>query len=57
MPPATFLDRLPQAKGRVIITASDANEVSIEKHELRHGVFTYFFWKPFEAQGMWIMMG
>ncbi|MGZ3569085.1 MAG: caspase family protein, partial [Thermodesulfobacteriota bacterium] len=31
-----------QGKGRVIITASDANEVSAEKDELKHGVFTYY---------------
>jgi hypothetical protein len=37
-----FLERLSQGKGRVIITASDANEVSTEKDELKHGVFTYY---------------
>jgi len=37
-----FLERLSQGKGRVIITASDANEVSVEKDELKHGVFTYY---------------
>lgn len=37
-----FLERLLQGKGRVIITASDANEVSIEKDELKHGVFSYY---------------
>lgn len=39
---ATHLDRLSQGKGRVILTASDANEVSVEKDELKHGVFTYY---------------
>jgi Caspase domain len=38
----TFLERLSQGKGRVILTASDANEVSVEKDELNHGVFTYY---------------
>ena len=38
----TFLERLSQGKGRVILTASDANEVSVEKDELGHGVFTYY---------------
>lgn len=38
----TFLERLASGRGKVIITASAANEVSIEKDELRHGVFTYF---------------
>jgi hypothetical protein len=37
-----FLERLSQGKGRVILTASDANEVSVEKDELNHGVFTYY---------------
>lgn len=36
-----FLDRVAAGKGRVIIAASGANEVSAEKDELRHGVFTY----------------
>jgi uncharacterized caspase-like protein len=37
-----FLDRLSQGKGRMIIAASDANQVSVEKDELKHGVFTYY---------------
>ena len=37
-----FLERVTQGKGRVILTASDANEVSAEKDELKHGVFTYY---------------
>jgi hypothetical protein len=37
-----FLERLSQGKGRVIITASDSNEVSVEKDEIKHGVFTYY---------------
>ena len=37
-----FLERLSQGKGRVIITASGSNEVSAEKDELKHGVFTYY---------------
>jgi hypothetical protein len=37
-----FLTRITQGKGKVIITASAANEVSVEKDELRHGVFTYY---------------
>jgi uncharacterized caspase-like protein len=39
---ASFLERLSQGKGRVILTASDANELSVEKDELKHGVFTYY---------------
>jgi hypothetical protein len=38
----TFLDRLAGGRGKVIISASAANEVSVEKDELRHGVFTYY---------------
>ena len=37
-----FMERLAGGKGKVIITASSANEVSVEKDELGHGVFTYF---------------
>jgi len=37
-----FLERLSQGKGRVILTASDVNEVSGEKDEFRHGIFTYY---------------
>jgi hypothetical protein len=37
-----FMERLAAGRGKVIITASAANEVSVEKDELRHGVFTYY---------------
>jgi uncharacterized caspase-like protein len=37
-----FLDRLVTGKGRVIMSASGANEVSIEDDEFKHGVFTYY---------------
>ncbi len=37
-----FLDRVVGGRGKVIITASSANEVSVEKDELQHGVFTYY---------------
>ncbi len=37
-----FLERLSGGRGKVIITASAANEVSVEKDELQHGVFTYY---------------
>ena len=37
-----FLERLAGGKGKVIISASSANEVSVEKDELGHGVFTYY---------------
>lgn len=37
-----FLDRIAAGRGKVIITASAANEVSVERAELQHGVFTYY---------------
>ena len=37
-----FLERLASGKGKVIISASSASEVSVEKDELGHGVFTYY---------------
>ncbi len=36
-----FLNRIASGKGRVIMTASGPNEVSVEDDELEHGVFTY----------------
>jgi hypothetical protein len=38
----TFLARLSRGKGRVVLTASRANEVSEERNDLGHGVFTYY---------------
>jgi len=37
-----FLERVTGGRGKMIITASAANEVSVEKDELQHGVFTYY---------------
>lgn len=37
-----FIDRISSGKGRVIISASGANEISAEYDELKHGVFTYY---------------
>jgi hypothetical protein len=37
-----FLERLTRSTGRVIVTASQTNEVSLELPELGHGVFTYY---------------
>ena len=37
-----FLDRVASGKGKIILTASGANEVSEEKEDLGHGVFTYY---------------
>ena len=37
-----FLTRLSKGKGRVVLTASKASEVSEEREDLGHGVFTYY---------------
>jgi hypothetical protein len=37
-----FLDRIASGKGKIIISASAANEVSVERDDLQHGVFTYY---------------
>ncbi len=37
-----FMNRISTGKGRVIITASGANEISVEDDDLKHGVFTYY---------------
>jgi hypothetical protein len=37
-----FLERIASGKGRIILTASGANEVSTENDALQHGVFTYY---------------
>lgn len=42
-----FLSRLTQGKGRVIITASEPDEVSLERDDLGHGVFTYYLLEAF----------
>jgi hypothetical protein len=40
-----FLDRISSGKGRIILTASGANEVSAEDDKLQHGIFTYYLLK------------
>ena len=37
-----FLARLAKGKGRVVLTASRAGEVSEERDDLQHGVFTFY---------------
>jgi hypothetical protein len=37
-----FLERLARARGRIVLTASRASEISEERDELGHGVFTYY---------------
>ena len=41
----TYIDRIAGGKGRVILAASAANEVSMEDEELEHGIFTYYLIK------------
>jgi hypothetical protein len=45
-----FLDRIAGGKGRIILTASGANEVSSEDEKLHHGVFTYFLLKGLQGK-------
>lgn len=44
-----FLDRITGGKGKIILTASGANEVSAENDELQHGIFTYFLIKGLQG--------
>lgn len=37
-----FLNRLSKGKGRIVLSASKASEVSEEREDLGHGVFTYY---------------
>ncbi len=41
-PSAEMLDRMSQGTGRIVMTASRANEESLESAELKHGYFTYY---------------
>jgi hypothetical protein len=45
-----FLDRIAGGKGRIILTASGANEVSSEDEIFHHGVFTYFLLKGLQGK-------
>jgi Skp family chaperone for outer membrane proteins len=45
-----FLDRITGGKGKMILTASGANEVSAESDELQHGIFTHFLIKGLQGQ-------
>lgn len=44
-----FLTRLSKGKGRVVLTASRASEVSEERDDLGHGVFTYYLLKGLQG--------
>ena len=45
-----FLDDILEGEGRVIITASGTNEVSMELAELNHGIFTYHLLKAINGE-------
>jgi Caspase domain len=45
-----FLDRITGGKGKIILTASGANEVSAENDEFQHGVFTHFLLQGLQGQ-------
>ena len=45
-----FLNRIASGKGRVIMTASGPNEVSVEDDDLQHGVFTYHLMEAMEGR-------
>ena len=46
-----FVEKLAQGKGRLILTASEANEVSLELGELKHGLFTYYLLEALQGKG------
>lgn len=47
-----FLDRVASVgKGRVVLAASSANELSQERSDLGHGVFTYYFLEALRGAG------
>ncbi|OQA20405.1 MAG: Serine/threonine-protein kinase AfsK [bacterium ADurb.Bin363] len=45
-----FLKQLSSGKGRLVITASDANEVALESQKLGHGIFTYYLLKGLRGE-------
>jgi uncharacterized protein YgiM (DUF1202 family) len=46
----SYLARLAKAKGRVVMTASRASEISEERDNLGHGVFTYYLLEGLRGQ-------
>jgi len=46
-----FLERLTRSKGRVIVTASRANEVSLELADLGHGIFSHYLIQGIRGNG------
>ncbi|UCD88464.1 MAG: hypothetical protein JSW04_08270, partial [Desulfobacterales bacterium] len=46
-----FLNRLSSGKGRIILTASGANQIAKEDSSLGHGVFTYYLIQALKGAG------
>ncbi|MFO0730990.1 MAG: caspase family protein [Nitrospiraceae bacterium] len=46
----SFLSRLSKGKGRIVLSASKASEVSEEREDLGHGVFTYYLLEGLRGQ-------
>ena len=46
-----FFERIAKGKGRVIISACSANEISKEDDRLKHGVFSYYLLKGLKGAG------
>jgi len=46
-----FFERISKGKGRVIISACSANEISKEDDTLKHGVFSYYLLKGLKGAG------
>ena len=45
-----FLDHLASSEGRIVITACDVNEVSLESPSLGHGLFTHYIIKGLRGE-------
>ncbi|MGB9076227.1 MAG: caspase family protein [Terracidiphilus sp.] len=48
-PSEEMLARMSEGTGRIVLTASQANEESLESGELRHGYFTYYLLDALKA--------
>lgn len=46
-----FLDRMVGGKGRIVLTASGANEAARERNDLGHGIFTYYLLRGLTGDG------
>jgi len=46
-----FLDKLTEGEGRIVITACDVNEVSLEIGNIGHGLFTHYLSEGLKGKG------